>query len=63
LFFDDKVTDEVVKQPDYLRSNERKVRNANDPIYGNGGHQLELSLKGTARTGFSTTFDLGINLR
>jgi len=61
LFFDDSVTDEVVKQPAYLRPTARKVRNDNDSIYGNGGHQLLLSLKGTPQTGFTATFDLGIN--
>ena len=63
LFFDDLVTDEVVKQPAYLRPSARKVRNANDSIYGNGGHQLQLTLKGTPQTGFTSAFDLGINLK
>lgn len=63
LFFDDTLTDQVVKLPAYARAGARKVRNANDSIYGNGGHQLELDLKGDLRKGYTAVFDLGMNLK
>ena len=63
LFFDDALTDQVVKLPAYARPSARKVRNANDSIYGNGGHQLELVLKGDLQQGYTAVFDLGMNLK
>ena len=63
LFFDDAVSDQVMKLPAYARPGARSTRNANDNIYGNGGHQLELSLKGSPQAGFTSTFELGMNLK
>ena len=63
LFFDDLVSDAVYTAAPYAgRSGKRNVLNAGDGIYRNGGNQMLLALKGDAKSGYSATFDVGLNI-
>ena len=63
LFFDDKVSDGVFTVAPYTgKPGKRNVLNGNDGIYGNGGSQMLLALKGDSKTGYSATFDVGLNI-
>jgi protocatechuate 3,4-dioxygenase beta subunit len=63
LFFDDAVSDLVYTAAPYTgRPGRRNVLNGGDGIYRNGGNQMLLALKGDAKTGYSATFDVGLNI-
>lgn len=62
FFFDDELTDEVYTQPPYAAKGARDTRNANDNIYANGGSQLLLTLVEDDDGGYTTTFDIGLDL-
>ena len=63
VFFDDALSDAVYTAAPYTgRSGKRNVLNGDDMIYKNGGSQMLLSLKGDAKTGYSATFDVGLNI-
>ena len=62
VFFDDVLSDPVYTLAPYTgRSGERNVLNAGDGIYRNGGSQM-LALKDDAKSGYSATFDVGLNI-
>lgn len=43
--FDDEVTDEVFKGPEYAGRGERDTTNANDGIYADGGAESQLAVE------------------
>lgn len=61
LYFDDAVTDQVHAQAPYAGKGMRRVRNARDGIFRNGGEQLILRLERDAR-GYAGTFDIGLEI-
>jgi protocatechuate 3,4-dioxygenase beta subunit len=62
LFFDDAISDEVYAFEPYVGNGERGTRNANDGIFGQSGNQLTLALAGNPQTGYTTTFEIGIDM-
>ena len=46
----------------YVGNGERGTRNANDGIFGQGGDQLTLALAGSPQTGYTTTFEIGVDV-
>lgn len=46
----------------YRQKGTRDTPNARDSSYQNGGSQLQLDLKGTPKTGYTSTFDVGLNI-
>lgn len=60
-FFDDALSDQVLTQQPYAAKGQRDTSNSNDGIYGNGGDQLLLALN-KAASGYSATFDIGLDL-
>lgn len=60
LFFDDALSDRLLTQAPYVKPGSR-TRNANDLLYRNGGSQLLLELTQSS-AGYTTTFDIGLNL-
>jgi protocatechuate 3,4-dioxygenase beta subunit len=62
LFFDDAVTDQVHATAPYAQKGQRTLRNDGDGIFANGGSQLLVQLAGDARAGYSTTFDVGLQV-
>ncbi|WP_425147256.1 intradiol ring-cleavage dioxygenase [Deinococcus sp.] len=61
LFFDEALSDKVYTQAPYNTRGARTTRNAQDNIYGNGGHQLMLDAKPSGQ-GYAAVFDVGMNL-
>jgi protocatechuate 3,4-dioxygenase beta subunit len=65
LYFDDAVTDQVHAQAPYAgkgpRRGPRRMRNAGDGIFRNGGEQLILRLEKDAQ-GYAGTFDIGLQM-
>lgn len=61
FFFDDELSDTVFFDEPYASKGERGTRNDNDGIYQDDGEQLLLALSETAE-GYSTTFDIGLQL-
>jgi protocatechuate 3,4-dioxygenase beta subunit len=61
FFFDDELSDSVFTQEPYASKGERTTFNSNDGIFQDGGDQLLLTLSQTP-DGFSTTFDIGLQL-
>jgi protocatechuate 3,4-dioxygenase beta subunit len=62
LFFDDTFTDKVYANPPYAQKGARSTRNGDDGIYGTGGDQLLLDIKGDATAGYTTTFPIGLQV-
>ena len=63
VFFDDAFSDSVYMLALYTgKSGKRNVLNSGDGIYRNGGSQMLLAIKGDAKTGYSATFDVGLNI-
>ena len=62
LFFDDTLTDKVFAAEPYAQKGVRSTRNDGDGIYGQGGDQLLLDVKGDATTGYTTTFPIGLQV-
>jgi protocatechuate 3,4-dioxygenase beta subunit len=61
LFFDEALTAKVYTGQPYARKGDGWLRNSRDGIYRNGGSQLLLSPTAEGN-GYSTTFDIGMNL-
>ena len=62
LFFDDTLTDQVHALQPYAQKGRRTLRNDGDGIYATGGGQLLLALAGDPTSGYSTTFEVGLQL-
>jgi protocatechuate 3,4-dioxygenase beta subunit len=60
LFFDDAVSDTVFANAPYAARGNRSTRNDSDGIYGQSGGVLTLALAGDAASGFTTTFEVGL---
>jgi protocatechuate 3,4-dioxygenase beta subunit len=60
LFVDDAISDAVFASAPYSTKGNRGVRNDGDSIYGQSGGQLTLALGGDAGSGFTTTFEVGL---
>lgn len=61
LFFDDNFTDEVFAVAPYNSRGERRLRNTDDGIYNGGGDQLILAVN-KGENGYTTTFDIALDL-
>lgn len=61
LYFDDAVTDRVHAQAPYASKRLRRMRNAGDGIFRNGGEQLMLRLVNDVQ-GYAGTFDIGLRM-
>ena len=61
LFFDDALSDRVFAQAPYKIKGEREIRNQNDGIFRQSGDTLILKVA-SAGTGYSATFDIGLDL-
>lgn len=61
LFFDDALSDRVFARTPYNAKGDRGVRNQNDGIFRQSGDSLILKV-GSAGTGYSATFDIGLDL-
>ena len=62
LFFDDAVSDGVFVLAPYAQKGTRTLRNDGDGIFGQSNGQLTLTLSGDSGSGFSTTFDIGLQV-
>lgn len=62
FFFDDTLTDQVHALQPYASKGQRDTRNANDNIFNGGGDQLLLNLQGDTTDGYTTTFNIGLDL-
>jgi protocatechuate 3,4-dioxygenase beta subunit len=62
FFFDDDLTDQVHAQEPYASKGQRDIRNTNDNIFNGGGDQLLLDLEGDTTNGFTSTFNVGLDL-
>jgi len=62
FFFDDTLTDQVHSLEPYVTKGQRDTRNSNDNIYNGGGDQLLLNLDGDPTNGFTTSFNVGLDL-
>ncbi len=62
FFFDDTLTDQVHALEPYASKGQRDTRNATDNIYNGGGDQLLLNLEGDTTNGYTTTFNVGLDL-
>jgi len=62
FFFDDALTDQVHALQPYASKGQRDTRNANDNIFNGGGDQLLLNLQGDTTDGYTTTFNVGLDL-
>ena len=62
FFFDDTLTDQVHSLEPYASKGQRDTRNSNDNIYNGGGDQLLLNLDGEPTNGFTTSFNVGLDL-
>jgi protocatechuate 3,4-dioxygenase beta subunit len=60
LFVDDAISDAVFANAPYAAKGNRGVRNGGDSIYGQSNGQLTLALAGDASSGFTTTFEVGL---
>jgi protocatechuate 3,4-dioxygenase beta subunit len=60
LFVDDAISDAVFANVPYSSKGDRGVRNNGDSIYSQSGGQLTLALAGDASSGFTTTFEVGL---
>jgi protocatechuate 3,4-dioxygenase beta subunit len=62
LFFDDKLSDQVMTQAPYnTKAGSRDTTNARDGIYANGGTQLTLAPT-KLNDGYAATFNIGLDL-
>jgi protocatechuate 3,4-dioxygenase beta subunit len=62
FFFDDTLTDQVHALEPYVSKGQRDTRNATDNIFNGGGDQLLLNLEGDTTNGYTTTFNVGLDL-
>ncbi|MEZ4709207.1 MAG: hypothetical protein R3A44_18510 [Caldilineaceae bacterium] len=61
LFFDDEFSDEVYVNAPYNTRGERKLRNADDGIYGQSGGQMLLTVN-EVDSGFEAAFNVALDL-
>ncbi|MCB0140886.1 MAG: hypothetical protein KDE50_13350, partial [Caldilineaceae bacterium] len=61
LFFDDTLTDEVFANAPYNTRGERKLRNADDGIYGQSGGETLLTVN-KVDSGFETAFNVALDM-
>lgn len=61
LYFDDSITDRIYTQAAYANRGGRRVRNAEDRIFRDGGDQLLLTITETEQ-GYAARFDLGLQI-
>ncbi|MBN3896977.1 MAG: intradiol ring-cleavage dioxygenase [Nostoc sp. NOS(2021)] len=61
LYFDDSITDQVHTQTPYASKGQRKLKNAGDGIFQDGGDQMLLKLTKTS-LGYAATFDIGLQM-
>ncbi|ULH16457.1 intradiol ring-cleavage dioxygenase [Deinococcus sp. KNUC1210] len=61
LFFEEALTDKVYQTAPYNTRGPRTIRNAQDNIFSNGGHQLMLNARPSGQ-GYAAVFDVGMNL-
>ena len=61
LYFDDSITDRVHTQTPYVSKGQRKLKNAGDGIFQDGGKQMLLKLTKT-NLGYAATFDIGLQM-
>jgi protocatechuate 3,4-dioxygenase beta subunit len=61
LYFDDAFSDRVFARAPYAGRGERKMRNADDEIFQEGGRELILAPKGKGE-GYAADFTLGLDL-
>ena len=62
FFFDDTLTDQVHALEPYASKGQRDIRNADDNIFNGGGDQLLLDLEGDTTHGYTTAFNVGLDL-
>ena len=62
FFFDNTLTDQVHAQEPYAGKGQHDTRNADDDIYNGGGDQLLLNLEGDNANGYTSTFNVGLDL-
>lgn len=62
FFFDDNLTDQVHALEPYASKGQRDMRNADDNIFNGGGDQLLLDLEGDTTNGYTTAFNVGLDL-
>ena len=62
LFFDEDTSALVFATPKYKAKAQGYTSNSSDGIYRNGGSQMLLDLKGSPTTGYTATFDVGLNI-
>ncbi len=60
LFFDDAITDQAHAFAPYAQKGERTLRNDGDGIYSQSGGELTLKLTGDPQTGYTATFEIGL---
>ena len=61
LFFDPRVTRQVMAQGDYASRGEPDTTNATDNIYGSNGSRLIVPLKADGAGGYAGTFTIGLS--
>lgn len=61
LYFDDALTDDVLRKAPYAGKGERSTRNPDDGIYRRGGDQLTLDVTPSDR-GYRATFEVGLQI-
>ena len=61
LYFEDTVTDEVLRNEPYASKGQRSVKNSQDGIFRRGGDQLMLAVV-AGPNGYAGTFDIGVQL-
>ncbi|MEI1374544.1 intradiol ring-cleavage dioxygenase [Nostoc sp. UHCC 0926] len=61
LYFDDSITDQVHTQTPYASKGQRKLKNAGDGIFQDGGEQMLLKLTKTS-LGYAAIFDIGLQM-
>jgi protocatechuate 3,4-dioxygenase beta subunit len=62
FFFDDTLTDQIHALEPYAGKGQRDTLNTNDNIFNGGGDQLLLNLEGDPTNGYTSTFNVGLDL-
>ncbi len=62
IYFDDAVSDTIFAQAPYSTNKQRRVRNAGDGIFRQGGAQLILPVAAEGQ-GYAGSFDIGLQMR
>jgi hypothetical protein len=61
LYFADDVSDQVFAAAPYVLNRQRRTRNDRDGIFRRGGQDLMVAVERTS-TGYTGTFEIGLNL-